>query len=141
MPRPDAERTLDDTLTQARKARPEVLDGYLFGSTATGTAGAHSDVDVAVYVEPEALKTAGGYGYEAALTTALMAALGRNDVDVVVLNRATPLLYHRVLRDGRRVLSRDLRETTTREGYALSRYCDDLHRLDIIDRTLRSQSS
>ena len=38
--------------------------------------------------------------------------------------RAPPLLYHRVLRDGRRILSRDLRATTTREGYALSRYCD-----------------
>lgn len=28
------------------------------------------------------------------------------------------------LRDGQRILSRDLRATTTREGYALSRYCD-----------------
>ena len=42
----------------------------------------------------------------------------------MVLNRAPPLLYHRVLRDGRRILARDLRATTTREGYALSRYCD-----------------
>jgi hypothetical protein len=53
-----------------------------------------------------------------------MAALGENRVDLVVLNAAPPLLYHRVLRDGVRVVSRDLRETTTREGYALSRYCD-----------------
>jgi hypothetical protein len=41
--------------------------------------------------------------------------LGRNDVDVVVLNDAGPLLYHRVLRDGERILSRDPGATTARE--------------------------
>lgn len=45
-----------------------------------------------------------------------MAALGRNDVDLVLLNDAPPLLYHRVLRDGVRLLSRDLAKTTAREG-------------------------
>jgi predicted nucleotidyltransferase len=30
--------------------RAEVLDAYLFGSAATGSAQAHSDVDVAVYL-------------------------------------------------------------------------------------------
>ena len=43
---------------------------------------------------------------------------------MVVLNDAGPLLYDRVLRDGERILARDLRATTAREGYALSRYCD-----------------
>ena len=38
-----------------------------------------------------------------------MAGLGLNDVDVVVLNRAPPLLYRRVLRDGVRLLARDPR--------------------------------
>ena len=42
----------------------------------------------------------------------------------MILNQASPVLYHRVLRDGVRVFSRDLRATPTREGYALSRYCD-----------------
>jgi hypothetical protein len=59
--------------------------------------------------------------------------LGRNDVDVVVLNRASPLLYHRVLRDGIRVFARDAPATTTREGRALSRYCDYLPHLRKID--------
>ena len=56
--------------------------------------------------------------------TDLMAGLGFNDVDMLILNRVPPVLYHRVLRDGVRVLSRDLAATTTREGQALSRYCD-----------------
>ena len=101
----------------------EVLEAYLFGSQATGRAQPHSDIDVAVCVD-ERRAGHGCYGYQAELASALMSALGVNDVDVVVLNHAPPVLYHRVLRDGQRILSRDLRATTTREGYALSRYCD-----------------
>lgn len=118
--------------------RAEVLEAYLFGSQASGSARTHSDVDVAVYVDPGALRAATGYGCQARLTADLMAVLGRNDIDLVVLNRASPLLYHRVLRDGRRVLTRDLRATTTREGQALSRYCDDLPRLATVERALGS---
>jgi predicted nucleotidyltransferase len=119
---------LEHRIAQALEPRGEVLEAYLFGSQATGRAQAHSDIDVAVYVsDPRA--PGGGYGYAAELAAHLMRALGTNDVDVVVLNRAPPVLYHRVLRDGRRILARDLRATTTREGYALSRYCDFLPQL------------
>lgn len=116
--------------------RQEVLEAYLFGSRATGRARPYSDIDVAVYVD-EGRAVHGGFGYAAELTTALMSGLGTNAVDVVILNRAPPLLYHRVLRDGRRVLARDLRATTTREGYALSRYCDYLPQLAKIEAALR----
>jgi predicted nucleotidyltransferase len=118
--------------------RDEVLEAYLFGSRATGRAQPHSDIDVAVYVD-ERRAAHGGFGYAAELATALIAGLGTNDVDVVVLNGADPLLYHRVLRDGRRVLARDLRATTTREGYALSRYCDYLPQLAKIDSARRAR--
>jgi hypothetical protein len=114
---------LAERLKAALAAREEVLDAYLFGSHATDRAQPHSDVDVAVYVD-ERRAASSGYGYAADLTSALMSALGTNAVDIVVLNRAPPVLYHRVLRDGRRLLARNLTQTTTREGYALSRYCD-----------------
>jgi hypothetical protein len=65
-------------------------------------------------------------GLDAELATELMGCLGTSRVDVVVLNRDPPLLYHRVLRDGIRLFARDLRPTTAREGRALSRYCDYL---------------
>jgi hypothetical protein len=55
-------------------------------------------------------------------------------VDVVLLNHAPPLLYHRVLRDGIRICSRDLAATTGREGMALSRYCDYVPQLEMIER-------
>lgn len=112
--------------------RPEVLDAYLFGSAGRGDAQPHSDVDVAVYVDPEKVP-ASPFGYAAELAGDLAGALASDSIDVVVLNSAPPLLYHRVLRDGVRVLSRDLSSTTAREGEALSRYCDYLPQLRKID--------
>jgi predicted nucleotidyltransferase len=135
---PDAE--LDLRLTRALAPRGEVLEAYLFGSRATGRAQPHSDIDVAVYVDARRAAE-GGYGYAADLTAHLMAALGSNKIDVVILNRAPPVLYHRVLRDGRRILSRDPRATTTREGYALSRYCDYLPQLAKIEAARRAGSA
>jgi predicted nucleotidyltransferase len=116
--------------------RAEILEAYLFGSRARGDAHFQSDVDVAVYID-EARAEAGPFGYQADLTTHLMAALGTNEIDVVVLNKAPILLYHRVLRDGVRLLSRDLRATTTRAGQALSRYFDFLPQMEKMDAARR----
>ena len=131
--------TLSMKLRRLLEAREEVLEAYLFGSAVAGSAQAHSDVDVAVYLR-EARPPASAFGYVADLTAALMRALRINSVDVVVLNEAPPLLYHRVLRDGVRILSRDLRATTTREGQALSRYCDFLPQLEKIDAAHRART-
>jgi predicted nucleotidyltransferase len=133
-----ATRTLSSRLAACLEPRGEILEAYLFGSTATGSAQAHSDVDVAVYLD-EPRPATSTFGYAAELSTTLMRALGVQRVDVVVLNDAPPLLYHRVLRDGVRVLSRDLRATTTREGYALSRYCDYAVQLAKIDAVHRAR--
>lgn len=119
---------LQARLTRALEPRPEILDAYLFGSQARGDAGALSDIDVAVYID-EDLVDPGPYGYDAELITDLMTELGTNAIDVVLLNRAPPLLYHRVLRDGKLLVTRDLKSTTTRAGYALSRYFDFLPQL------------
>lgn len=123
--------TLVELVRAALEPRAEVLEAYVFGSVARGDAQAHSDLDVAVYVDPGS--PAPAFGHAAELGAVLMSALGRSDVDLVLLNQATPLLYHRVLKDGVRVLSRDLRRTTTREGQALSRNCDDLIRRRQVD--------
>ncbi|HET9765596.1 MAG TPA: nucleotidyltransferase domain-containing protein [Thermoanaerobaculia bacterium] len=126
---------LEDTLDALREAlakRPEVLEAYLFGSTARGEQQGHSDVDVAVYVDRGAAPPT-AFGYTADLTADLMRALATSRVDVVVLNDAPPLLYGRVLRDGIRICSQDLMASTRREGQALSRYCDYVPQLAKID--------
>ena len=132
-----ADPHLTERLVAVLDPHEEILEAYLFGSHARGRVQRHSDIDIAVYVD-EAKADDGGFGYRAHLTTELMAGLGSNDVDVVVLNRAPPLLYHRVLRDGVRLLSRDLRATTTREGRAVSRYCDFVPQLAKMEAARRA---
>lgn len=131
-------RALQDTLRAALAERSEVLEAYLFGSQARGDARPSSDVDVAVFVDP-LYEGASGFGPAADVAADLIAALGRNDVDVVLLNEAPPVLYHRVIRDGVRLLSRDLAKTTTREGQAMSRYIDFKPALEIMHRAQRQR--
>jgi hypothetical protein len=119
-------------VARALEGRPEVLEAYVFGSVARGEAQPHSDIDVAVYLDC-GRSTREGFGPAAELTAELMRALQTNRVEVAILNDASPLLYHRVLRDGIRVVSRDLAASTTREGRALSRYCDYVPQLAKLD--------
>lgn len=127
------------SLAKLLEPRGEILEAYLFGSTATAPGQPHSDLDVAVYLG-ETRPAASPFGYAADLTAELMRGLGTDRVDVVVLNEAPPLLYHRVLRDGVRILSRDLAATTTREGRALSRYCDFVPQLAKIEAAHRTRT-
>lgn len=131
----NANADLAGRLIAELSARPEILEAYLFGSRARGEDRAHSDIDVAVFIDETSLDP-GPFGYASELTAALMSGLGTNAIDVVVLNHAPPLLYHRVLRDGIRLLARDLRATTVREGRALSRHCDFVPHLAKIDALL-----
>lgn len=124
----NASDALVRTVRSCLNERPEILDAYLFGSTSRGEAATHSDLDVAVFID-ESRVGEPPFGYRSDLASHLSSSLGRDDIDVVVLNRAGPLLYQRVLRDGVRILSRDLAATTGGEGRTLSRYCDYLPQL------------
>ena len=129
---------LKQRIASVLEPRAEVLEAYLFGSHAQGRAQPHSDIDVAVYID-ESLAEEGPFGYRAQLITEIMAGLHSNEIDLLILNQAPPVLYYHVLRDGIRVLSRDLAATTTREGRAVSRYCDFVPHLEKMDAAWRSR--
>ena len=121
------------------QAGDDLHNALILGTTtdcSTQTCMSKCQSRVAVYVD-RARTDEGRYGYRAEFTTDLMAGLGTNDVDVVVLNVAPVLFCHRVLRDGVRLLSRELRATTTRAGEALSRYFDFLPQLEKMDTARR----
>lgn len=109
------------------EVREEIIFAYLFGSTATGRTHRRSDLDLALYVKPrtlERLDRTAPWGYVAELSGSLMEALGRDDVNVVILNHAPPLLADRVARSGHLIFSRD---ESYRQGWLVqtkSRYCD-----------------
>ncbi len=117
------ETSLAAAVADALASEPAVLDAYVFGSVARGEARPGSDLDVAVFLDPEVTPPV-PWGWAASITTRLQAALGRNDIDVAVLNRATPLLYHRVLRDGILMVSRNKVATSERALQARSRWLD-----------------
>lgn len=102
---------------------PEVSASYVFGSVATGRTHSGSDVDIAVLVEPS-IMTSDAFRYRLKLMADLMAALGRDDVDLILLNEANPLLAHRILRDGRLILERSSSDRVRFQVRAFNRYLD-----------------
>lgn len=101
--------------------RPGVVSVRLFGSQATGKAGPLSDVDVAVWLDPPG---SDGDALQRGLMSAASEALGTDEVQLVVLNDATPLLRHRALRDGILLLDRDPRMRIRLETAAIIEYLD-----------------
>ncbi len=94
---------------------------YLFGSVARNTAGPRSDVDVGVLLADEPPRTLAGLRLD--LEDDLRERL-RLPVQLVVLNRASVDLVHRVLRDGRLLLDRDPSRRIAFEVRARREYFD-----------------
>lgn len=100
-----------------------VVAASLFGSQAAGKAGALSDADVAVWLDPD-LGDSARFRLRLELIGRAGSALGTNEVDVVVLNDAPPLLQHRALRSGVRLLDRDPVRRVRLESRAVADYLD-----------------
>jgi predicted nucleotidyltransferase len=99
---------LDHAPVSALDTEPSVIGAYLFGSHATGRAHRESDVDLGVLLDTHLASTAGErFEIRLRLIAALGEAIGRNDVDLVVLNEAPPALAREIVTRGRRVYCRD----------------------------------
>lgn len=96
---------------------------YLFGSQARGRPGPLSDVDIAVLLGPEVGRDR-WFQVKLDLIGALMELFRRNDIDVVVLNRATPVMAHEVARSGRILYEAKPGTRVAFEVSALRRYVD-----------------
>lgn len=99
---------------------PGVSFAIVFGSSARGTAHAHSDLDVALDFGRG--RRPGAYEL-GAIVSRLEEAAGRC-VDVVVLEDAAPGLAYRVFRDGVAVLVRDRSRLVERKARAILEYLD-----------------
>lgn len=103
--------------------REGVVAAMLIGSQARGSAGPLSDVDIGVWHVP-GLDPAARLQLRLDLIKAASDALGTPEVDVVPLNDATPLMRHRAIRDGRRLVERDPKARVRFEARALLDYLD-----------------
>lgn len=103
---------------------PDIQAAYIFGSVAQGRARPDSDIDVAVLLGRR-LPDARALRYRLALAGELGAALHRNDVQLVILNDAPPLLAQRVLSRGVLVFQRS-RATRVRFHVATAQRYEDM---------------
>ncbi|MGH9385889.1 MAG: type VII toxin-antitoxin system MntA family adenylyltransferase antitoxin [Vicinamibacterales bacterium] len=116
--------------------RPEIQAAYIFGSVAQGRARPDSDIDIAVLVGRR-IPDARALRYRLKLTADLSAALRRNDVQVVILNDAPPLLAHRVLSGGTLVFQRARAARVRFQVQTASRYADVVPMLERYVRRLK----
>jgi len=116
---------MEERLRTFFRGRPEVRTAYLFGSVARGEEGPTSDVDVAVVFDPGRVPDESTrWRKRLELTADLVDALDRNDVDVVDLEAASPLVAHRVVRDGIVVKDSAAERRIEREERIFHRYVD-----------------
>lgn len=83
-----------------------VVAAMLIGSQARGNPGPLSDVDIAVWHDPE-LDSRDRFDLQVDLAGNAARVLGTDEIDLVLLNHAPPLMRHRAIREGKRLVERD----------------------------------
>jgi predicted nucleotidyltransferase len=105
--------------------RDGLVAAMVIGSQARGHAGPLSDVDVAYWHEPS-LDAAERLRLRLDLAHDAARALATDEIDVIPLNQASPLLRQRAIRDGKRLLDRDPRSRIRLETRAIIEYLDTI---------------
>ncbi|MDI6641401.1 MAG: nucleotidyltransferase domain-containing protein [Elusimicrobiota bacterium] len=128
------------TLKKFFSKRKEIRFAYLFGSQAQKKTTQLSDVDIAVFIEEKFYaRTKNSFSYQAGLITDLIFVLKTENIDVVILNEAPPLLAHRVIRDGILIDCKDELERIYFQVKAIREYIDTQKIRYIEDKYLRER--
>jgi predicted nucleotidyltransferase len=109
-------------LTTYFAQQTDVIAAYLFGSVARGQANRLSDVDIAVLLDSPG-------DDEAAVERQLQLMMeldgfANREIQVILLNRAAPLLAYQVIREGRLLCERDRARRVAFEVRAMKLYFD-----------------
>ncbi|EAX48953.1 DNA polymerase, beta domain protein region [Thermosinus carboxydivorans Nor1] len=86
------------------QARPAIAAVFLFGSYGTDYQTRFSDIDLGVLFFPDGIPNLRG---EMELAGAFSSALGRDDVDLVIMNKAPLPLRYRIVAEGEIVYEKD----------------------------------
>lgn len=96
---------------------------YLFGSQLKGKVGELSDVDIAVYFSPSRFNSL-SLDIFLNLIGDLKRALGKQGIDLAVLNNASPTLKHEAVLGGQRIYAKDEKEALEFEKRILQEHED-----------------
>lgn len=128
-------KELSKTLQQAAQrafADYPVISAYLYGSQVRHRNLSTSDIDVAVYIDPEALPLP--LNVELGLCVRLEEASGLSNIDLRILNEAPLSFQGEVLRQGIEIYSGDEGERVRFETYTLDAFLDYLPHLEELRR-------
>lgn len=114
---------IDSKQIQKVFKKHKVIFAYLFGSQAKNTAGPLSDIDIAVYLN-EKIDRARWFDVRMKLLGEISDILKIDDIDVVILNDAPPLISHRILSEGRLIFCQDKKIQLSYEVKAVLKYLD-----------------
>jgi predicted nucleotidyltransferase len=122
-------------LAELFQRQPDVVAAYLFGSQARGEPGPLSDIDLAVWLDarPEPSRR---LRRQLALSGQAASLLGTDEVELVILNGAPPLLAQRVIRDGELLAEQDAPARIRLETDAVIRYLDTIPLREELSRGL-----
>ena len=104
-------------------AQPKVAVAWLFGSAARGSMRPDSDVDVAVVFD-HSLPAGEREQLLVDLSSRLESATAPHPIEVIALEEQGPVLVHRALQDGKRIVVNDEERRVDFESDALVRYLD-----------------
>ena len=115
--------SVKDDIVRCVAKRREIQAAYIFGSVVSGRARRDSDIDVALLLNENFpyLKT---LDYRLRVAADISSAIGRPDLDLVILNDAPPVLAHQVLSKGKLVFERSRTARVAFQVRAVNLYLD-----------------
>ncbi len=116
----------------------EITTVYLFGSYVSNRLSPASDIDIAILLSNSV--DSKEYGFlKLKILTDLIELLSFNDIDVVILNIASPLLSHEVIKKGILIFSKNEKERLEFTVKSTMRYLDTIHLRKVQDRILHER--
>jgi len=116
-----------ETFTKKRLAnifkKRKVVLAYLFGSQAKEKTGPLSDIDIAVYFDAK-VSSDERFDLRLEVLGEITDLYKTDDIDLIVLNDAPPLLAHRILKEGVLVFSDNRKRRIEYEVKAVLKYLD-----------------
>ena len=113
-------------------ADPDVIALYAFGGLAKGQLKPLSDLDIAVMVS-NMLTDTERFEKQLQLLSTLNRFFRTDEIDLVLLNDASPRFAHSILRDGKLLFCRDFKVLVNFTEYIRKRYFDFIYYRDCFD--------
>lgn len=113
----------EKNLTDFFRKQEQVRLAYIYGSTAKGKSGTMSDIDLAVYLNPD-LNKKERFSQQLNLICGLTGLLKTDKVDLVIMNDVPLSLKYEIISANHPLFARDEGERIDVEHVILSRYLD-----------------